>query len=452
MGPLVASATNYHYFVNPQGRSVLLAGSHSWNVEQDTDMSASPAPMNFTNFVNFILSHNQNCTILWHKDLPTYFNWGPGGTWTMTPFPWQRLGPGNASDGLLRFDFTQFNQSYFDRLRARALQLQQSHIYAIVELFDGLGLINNRGAGDGYPFSSGNNVNGIADDNALSSMTMTSANAITAVQDAYVQKVIDTLNDLQNVIWEVSEEAPTASSTFWSGHMINLIHSYEAGKPLKHPVFLPTTQVPGNDSALQNTNADVIALVAKFPGTTNCGTGTPACKPNINDSDHSYFGMWLDSAQVNRQYLWENVMNGHNVVFMDPYLINWASQSRNLCVSPVNGVCSGPDTRWDNFRDNIGQAVAYGIRVGLLNMTPQPALSSTGFALANNGVEYLVYAPTGGTFTVDLSAAPTKNFNVEWFDGVRILTQPAGFQIGGSSTQSFTPPGGFTADAVLYLW
>ncbi len=37
---------------------------------------------------------------------------------------------------------------------------------------------------------------------------MTAPNAVTAVQDAYVEKMVDTLNDLPNVVWIVSEESP----------------------------------------------------------------------------------------------------------------------------------------------------------------------------------------------------------------------------------------------------
>jgi len=40
---------------------------------------------------------------------------------------------------------------------------------------------------------------------------MSSPNAVTNIQDAYVQKVIDTVNDQPNVLWEVSEEAPSSS-------------------------------------------------------------------------------------------------------------------------------------------------------------------------------------------------------------------------------------------------
>lgn len=46
------------------------------------------------------------------------------------------------------------------------------------------------------------------------------------------------LNDLDNVLWEISEEAPS-NSTAWQDHMIALLHSYEAGKPMQHPVGYP---------------------------------------------------------------------------------------------------------------------------------------------------------------------------------------------------------------------
>ena len=50
-----------------------------------------------------------------------------------------------------------------------------------------------------------------------------------------MKKVIDTLNDLPNVLWIVSQEAP-GNSKWWNSHLIALIRSYEAGKPLQHPI------------------------------------------------------------------------------------------------------------------------------------------------------------------------------------------------------------------------
>ena len=454
MGPLKQSTANPRYFVTPSGKAVLLSGSHTWDDFQDTSTSTSPAAVDFTAYVNFLKSHGHSVTILWRKDLPTYCGWGAGGTWHIKQFPWKRTGGSSgtqvASDGLPTFDLTQLDQTYFDRLRTRVIQLQQNGIYAIVELFDGLGITVNRCSTDGYPFTGGNNVNGVDDGGGTNSMTMTSPNTITGYQDAFVQKVIDTVNDQPNVLWEISEEAPD-NSTWWQGHMIALMHTYEAGKPFQHPVGYPTLNVSAsNDSGLYNSNADWVAPAARTSPTSSCGSGTPACKVNINDSDHSYFGMWNDSAQTNRNYVWENFANGNQVMFMDPYLIYWTSGNRNLCQSPSNGVCSGPDSRWNNMRDNLGYTVNYANKMDLLKMTPQGGLSSTGYCLAQTpsvGAEYLVYAPNGGSFTVNLSAT-TRVLNVEWF-APSSGTTTSGGNVSGGSTQTFTPP--FSGDAVLYL-
>ena len=455
-GPLRALAGNANYFTDGSGKAILLTGSQTWDSFQDMDQSSSPAALNFTAYVNFLKAHGHNVTILWRKDLPTFCNWGAGGTWHVKQFPWKRTGgsSGNqvASDGLPAFDLTQLDQTYFDRLRARVIQLQQNGIYAVVELFDGLELTNNRCANDGYPFTGGNNVNGVDDGGGEGSMTMNSPNAITGYQDAFVQKAIDTVNDQPNVLWEPSEEAPDFS-TWWQGHMISLIHTYEAGKPHQHPVGYASLNVGStSDSILYDSNADWVAPHARTSPTSSCGSGTPACKVNINDSDHSYFGMWNDSAQANRNYVWENFANGNSVMFMDPYVIYWPNENRNLCPGPSNGVCSGPDARWNNMRDNLGYTLNYANKMDLAKMTPHGSVSSTGFCLAQTpsvGAEYLVYAPNGGTFTVDLSAmSPSRTLNVEWFDPGSGTTT-SGAAIAGGSTKSFAPP--FGGDAILYL-
>jgi hypothetical protein len=119
--------------------------------------------------------------------------------------------------------------------------------------------------------------------------------------------------------------------------------------------------------------------------------------------------MWDDTPQKNRNYIWENFANGSQVLFMDPYLVNWPKWKRNLCLGPVNGIGAAPDPRYDNFRNNLGYVVRYSRKLNLAEVTPRGELSSTGFCLAQIpavGAEYLVYAPTGAHSTEGLPAAP----------------------------------------------
>jgi hypothetical protein len=471
MGPLVQSTVNTRYFVDPAGNAVFLAGSHTWNDFQDTDtnVGSTPAAFDFNAYVNFLKAHNHNATILWHKDLPEYCGWNfAGSTWRMAPWPWMRPGPGVATDGNLKFDLTQFNQPYFDRLRARVLQLQTNGIYAIVELFDGNQLTSARCSTDGYAFSAPNNINGVSDGYTsgaagTNSVTMTGANAISGYQDAYVKKVLDTLNDLPNVIYEVAEEQPAGSATWWFPHVISLVRSYELTKPLQHPVGIGSMNATApSDSTLYGSGADWIAPTIntnfsnQFP--SNVATNNQG-KVVINDSDHSLgYKSFLNSDgsvqdQNLRGYIWENITQGaEGVVFMEPYEIFWqGSPVRNNCANPSNQICTGVDTKYDKFRSSMGFAQQYvNARMDLLKATPQGGLASTGFCLADNaatGAEYLVYAPSGGTFTVNLSAT-TRALNVEWFNPLTGGTT-AGGAITGGSTKSFTAP--FSGDAVLYI-
>lgn len=450
--PLKALSTNPNYFGNDTGKAVYLTGSHTWNSLQDWGTNDSIQPLDFTAFVNMLVAHHHNFTLLWITELPTFHGLpskvSSSPEFSVTPFPWQRTGPGNASDGKLKFDLSRFNQGFFDRLRKRVEQLNSSGIYAGVYFFSGEFVLRFRFAGDGYPFTGSNNVNGVDDGGGTDSLTMTAPNAITAIQDAYVKKVIDTLNDLPNVLWIVSQEAP-ANSQWWNSHLINVARSYEFGKPFQHPIGYGVLD-NGTDDTIMNSDADWIAPGARISPTTSCGSGHPSCKVNINDSDHSYFGMWNDSPRVNRNFFWINFTQGNQTLFMDPYVVYYPRENRNLCPSPVDGIGSGPDARWNNVRDTMGFIRDYANQMNLAAMTPQGKLSTTGHVLANTNAthpEFLIYTPSGGNFTVNLSGS-NGPFAIEWMNpstGAKI----AGTEISGGATKTFISP--FSEDAVLYL-
>ncbi|HXI39643.1 MAG TPA: putative collagen-binding domain-containing protein [Bryobacteraceae bacterium] len=458
-GPLVASG-NPNYFKDANGGVLILNGSQTWNTLQDWGSNGSLQALDFSAFIKFLGRHGHNFTLLWTTETPKFC--GFPGTATAPPdliagpLPWLRTGPGNATDGGLKFDLTKFNPDFFDRLRTRTKMLNDAGIYAGVYLFTGEWLNIFRCSSDGYPFTNANNINGVDDGytggkKGTGSITMTAPNAITRFQDVYVEKVIDVLNDLPNVLWIVSEEAPS-NSTWWNAHQISHIRAYESKKPHHHPIGYAAL-IGGPDSILYNSDADWVAPQARFSPATSCGNGQPACKVNVNDSDHSYWEMWKDTPQVNRNFAWENFMNGNQVLFMDPYVVYYPREKRNLCVSPTNTICSEPDKRYDNFRDNLGFILKYSRKLNLARITPHPSLCSTGYCLAQTppiGAEYLVYAPAGGPFTVNLSAMPgSRTLSVEWFNpstGAATTGEPVR---AGSSSETFSPP--FGGDAVLYL-
>jgi hypothetical protein len=87
-------------------------------------------------------------------------------------------------------------------------------------------------------------------------MTHTLAIAeVTALHKVYVRKVIDTVNDLDNGLYEIANESPKNSQD-WQYHMIEYIKDYEATLPKQHPVGM-TVDHPGGD------NGDLFASQAE---------------------------------------------------------------------------------------------------------------------------------------------------------------------------------------------
>jgi hypothetical protein len=458
-GPLSVSK-NPRYFADARGAPLILCGSHSWNTLQDWGLDGRIQPVDFDAFIRFLNSHGHNCTLLWYTELPRFHGLpttdGDPPDFTVEPHPWLRTSAELATDGQPKFDLTKFNPEYFNRVRNRVQALASAGIYAGVYFFTGEWLLRFRSPRDGYPFSGPNNINGVDDgyrekSSALNSVTMTSPGTITDFQDAYVKKLIDTLNDLPNVLWIVSEEAPTASA-WWNEHLISLVRTYERGKPFQHPIGYATLGEQPNDAILYASDADWVAPWARISPARSSGNGNPSTKVIVNDSDHSYYMMWNDTPQQNRNYIWQNFANGSQVLFMDPYLVHWKRWKRNLCLDPVHGIGSVPDPRYDKFRDNLGYLVRFARKLNLSQVAPRGELSSTGFCLAQTppvGAEYLVYAPKGGTFTLDLSAMPnSRSLKLEWFDPANGKTIAQAPVSAGSSSQSLRAP--FQGDAVLY--
>ena len=125
-------------------------------------------------------------------------------------------------------------------------------------LFDGN--ISRAGAqkdlGD-HPFQQPNNINGIDADPSVVCY-QTPDNTILAIQNAYVDKLVDTLNDLPSVLWEIANEAGPESIA-WQYNLIDRIHAREATKPLQHPVGITDPGWSPVDAALYASNAEWIS-------------------------------------------------------------------------------------------------------------------------------------------------------------------------------------------------
>lgn len=461
--PLKVHPSNPRYFTDGSGKAIYLTGSHHWNNFLDSGQIGQPVSVfDYSRYLQVLMSHNHNFMRMWAWE-------GGINHGYVDLFPYARTGPGTALDGKPKFNLDQFNQIYFERLRSRVVAAQDRGIYVSIMLFNGWSVSDH---GDGnpwplHPFNGANNINGIngitdgSGEREGKEVHTLHLPDITGRQQAYVRKVVDTVNALDNVLYEITNETAMFSKN-WQYHMIRFIHNYEATKPKQHPVGMTSFDINPEEAGREGATESLLLSPADWISPCNDGKANYATSPPpasgkkvvLSDTDH-FFGIGGD-----HDWVWKTFTRGLNPIYMDP-------------LDRLTGGQQDPPGA-GTARLAMGDTRAYANRMNLAAMIPRSDLCSATFCLANPGFEYLVYLPFGShwlepyiqflpsyrlrswikslelfsrTVTVDLGAA-SKALIVEWFNPITGEITAAGTRTGGGS-QDFTAP--FRGDAVLYL-
>ncbi len=428
-GPLRVLPANPRYFTDDGERAVLLVGSHTWNSLQDMGESDPPPAFDWDAYLDFLTAHGHNFVRLWRWETT---EWDTAanrqqGTHHCAPHPWPRSGPAAALDGKPRFDLARFDEEFFSRLRSRVESARARGIYVSVMLFEGWALQRVDGVWRAHPFNAANNVSGLdgdvnGDGLGLEIHEMVSPEVL-AVQEAYVRKVIDTVGDLDNVLYEISNENHPGS-TEWQYHMIEFIRTCERERPKQHPVGMTFQFRGGSNKDLFESPADWISP-NPVGGYADKPPASDGRKVILTDTDH----LWGIGGNV--AWAWKSVCRGLNPLFMDPY----------------DGTILDTSDQWEAVRRAIGAARAVSERLDLAAMAPLPELASTGYCLASPSREYLAYLPDGGAVTLDLTGADGR-FTVEWMtetDASPIVGDP----VAGGAPCALTAP--FGGGAIVHL-
>jgi hypothetical protein len=492
-GPLMVSKSNPRYFTvvssdEAEQRAIYLTGSHIWNNFHDgmgpgSDCAETPEPFDYAAYLAFLKEHGHNFIRLWRWE--QFKSQAAGGSYhlCMTPQPWMRIGPGAAKDGKPKFDLESFDQSYFDRLRNRVIAAGNEGIYVAVMLFDGFALHLSPAPDnvEGHPFYSANNINGIGITSIADYQVLPITPRVQSLQVAYIRKVIDTLHDLPNVLWEVANEScgggsvdkqfaamlglddvpDWGDSTEWQYWVIDVVKRYEQEKGYEpHPIGM-TMQFPVADqtqvnAALFNSRADWISPGADDDIFADGGN------PNAPGSPQSH---WLENPPANEGkkiimtdtdhysqrgetlWAWKSFLRGHHPILMDYGIIVGV----NLPDPSVGSPGVPPYGAFEAVRYAMGDTLRFADRINLLAMEPRGELSSTGYVLANPNQEYLVLQPdkTADPFTVALDAG---TYSVEWFDIIHRETKAADNRtIEVADRVTFTAPFAGVVPAALYL-
>lgn len=442
--PLKVCPENTRYFTNGH-KAVYLTGSHTWSNLQERRFADGPL-FDYSTFLDFLKKNNHNFFRLWvwehsawHQDTDKKVEYAP--------HPFERKGPDLALDGKPKFDLAKFNQTYFDRLKKRVEEAHHYGLYVSIMFFQGFSVSQKNTVGaidksignpwEGHPFRRNNNINQIdgdpdGGDRGIETHTMSNAPQIVMIrpyQEAYVKKVIDTVNDFDNVLYEIANECHNGS-TNWQYHMIKLIKDYENKKPKQHPVgmtFQWDMQSKGTNRNLYNSPADWISPAQEVnQDYKNNPPLADGSKVIVIDTDH----LWGVGGSVS--WIWKSFTRGLNPIFMDPY--------KDIKVGNVY------DSQWDPERMAMGHTLRYAGRMNLAASIPSKTVCSTKYCLANPGNEYMVFQPKSGRFKLKIQAG---DYEFEWFNPKSGVVVKKGILTTKKRTMRFSAP--FFGEAVLFL-
>jgi hypothetical protein len=325
--------------------------------------------------------------------------------------PYLRTGPDNAADGRPKYDLEQFNQAHFDRWLDIVSHAGTRDVVVQIPIFD---LWHNktwitsphddvtREWGLKYDFYQGaNNINGV--DVTTPAEWVDPAHPVFDIQKALIEKTIDTLGALPNIIWEVGNEAPDsrdADGSRWQQLLAEHITNYELSIGVTPHLVIPR-DLPNHENTPghQYDSPAVIhnELVARFQQAVPLISDNDCCTVDPPDSAYQ------------RAKAWASLTAGAHLSFF-----NFPMRDMSVLESP-----------------EVAQAMAYlgnvsrfitDLDVELEGMAPCDELVGEGWCYGRARDEYIVYLPAGGNTSLEVLPG---NVTATWFDPRDATTSPA---------------------------
>jgi hypothetical protein len=336
-----------------------------------------------------------------------------------SPNPYLRTGPGQANDGGLKFDLNQFDQSYFDYWR-RIVEYARSHGMVVqLCMLDGwhaLGdLVEDDGPGLkwGLPWDyyyATNNINSLGLFGTADIFNL--LNPVAGYQKALLRKIVDTLGDMPNIVWEVANES---GHTEWELGLADYVTSYERSRGLAQHLVVPR-DLPGHQFVAGQCDNSAVGA--------HDGLAQSYGENRVLLSDNDCTG--AESADARRYKAWAAFTAAAQVNFFHFELFN-------------PQVLESSDAQTGMRYIGLQRKLVDDQGIDLAGMHPADNEVSYGWALGRTGQEYVIYM-SGGSTSVPSLRNPSR---AVWFN----TRDGSSFSAGAGPT--FRAPDGY--DWILYL-
>jgi hypothetical protein len=331
--------------------------------------------------------------------------------------PWARSTTPGLADGTNKFDLKAWDQAYFDRLKDFVAQAGKRGIVIELSLFC---TIYDDKLWNVSPMNAANNVNGIGKV-ARDQVYNLKDEALTAVQDALVRKIVSELKDCDNVYYEVCNEPYFGGVTKeWNDHIIATLTAVEASFPARH---LIAQNISNGSAKVSSPNKAVSIFNFHYAAPPDTVGLNYALQKAIGDDETGFRGK--DNLPY-RTEAWDFLLAGGAVYSNLDYSFSCAHPrgTAKVTTSPGGG---GPELRsqlqilkkfmegFDFIKMAPSPAVIKGGSITVpLAGTPAEAKATTR-VLAEAGKAYAIYIKGGSGARLGLDL-PAGSYMAEWIN------------------------------------
>jgi len=431
--PLALHPANPHYFLFRNRPAILITSGEHYGAVLNQDFD-------YTAYLEELQKNDLNLTRLWsgsYREVPGSFGITQN---TLAPAPdrylcpWPRSATPGATDGGAKFDLTQWNAAYFQRLHAFMEAASRRGVVVEMNLFcpnydDGLWKAN--------PMQATNNTNGVGACPANEVYTLRHPDLL-AVQDAMVRKIVTELAGYDNLYYEVCNEPYFGGVTLeWQKHIVQTI--VQAEQALPHPHLISMNIANGK---AQIRDADPAVSIFNFhyatpPVTVGMNYGLNKV---IGENETGFRGK---ADTLYRSEAWAFLLAGGGL---------YNNLDYSFTVSHPDGTFTeynSPGGGSPALRHQLKILKGFLTRFDYLRMAPDKAIFGGALpagvqaeALVEAGRQYAIYLQGGKL--ADLSVElPAGNYMVQWLDtltGKMVLTEKRR-HAGGAATLKVPPYG-----------
>lgn len=379
-------------------------------------------------------------------------------------WPWVRVPRTSCDDSSAAgqnaagtFDLAQFNDSYFNRLVELIRYADARSIVVVIQVHDGW----PKTRFDGHPF---NIINGgPLTDKAqfvelhdydhempgLLDFSWTRQQKHQFYLERFCERLIQATANTPNVIFEIFNEGEWYDPCRLRAFQMHFLNFFRART--SKPLMINDDHIRGVPGFRDESKTDILShhtpqwqdlpeAKVFFDHYSRQFDALPAKPMFFSEPVPSYTGGDAETEAVLMRLLWGTVLAGASVVIQNDASYGFDPRS-------AMAVRAG---QRDRILDLEGHAARF-FRQGLdlTTLKPQGKLASTGVCLANAGKEYIVLAPPGKSFTVNLSAVKNVTLIVNWYDPRTGQYQNAEPVRSSLESQVFIPP--FNSNAILHL-